>query len=100
MTSILPGCVTLGRSFSLSGPASPLSKGNVLPSLQGKREDEKREEMFLEPSTCLINTGSVGGPLSSPPLSLALGCFMSLEQGSRGGNSPKASWSSDGLGPA
>lgn len=105
MASILPGCVTLGRSLSLSGPASPLLNGDVIPSSQGKNEAEKREEIFLEPrtgstNTASCNTNSVWGALSSPLLSLALRCFMSLEQGCRGRNSPKGSRSPDGLGPA
>lgn len=57
MASILPGYVTLGRSLSLSGPASPLLNGHAIPSSQGKSEAEKREEIFLEPSTFSTNTG-------------------------------------------
>lgn len=60
-----PGCVTLGRSPSLSGPVSQRQRLSLAHEV-GVRV--KREETLLEPGTCLSGSHSRGPSFAQAPL--------------------------------
>lgn len=60
-----PGCVTLGRSPSLSGPVSQRQRLSLAREV-GVRV--KREETLLEPGTCLSGSHSRGPSFAQAPL--------------------------------